>query len=502
MKNIIDMKKWQTFVLLPILFCWFNSHAQNYQATLKDYDSKEVIPFASILFATNNGVITNEDGKFSLNLSEIKQDSIYISSVGYLKKGFAINTLKDSVLYLKSAIENLDLVYVSKENYTANDIINLVEDNMALNYKTSFTNQKIFYRSSFTSKIYKFNTKIKKSSIPEIDQKLLDSIQGLIPKNMASHLEVLGNYYTNGKTPKLTVTKAAKLYNKKINHSIKGMSEIFEKLLTQNTKPNSYLKVKSGIFSSKVQVDSILSNSEKAKGLEKKIKDSLGDNSPKNNLINVKYGIRNLYKSLFYAEDPTFNLIDKKNRYNYTLNGYTLVNDEPCYIINFNPKGKKKFKGTLYINVNDFAIVQMDYTNVKPLKSFSLFGISFSQHLYTSKVLFRKKGNYYLPYFIQLSRGDKFRIKRPLTIIEKNKYVKGRRKQNEVAMNMEFQMEQVYSKQFFVYETSKISENDFNNLKENKKYKATYLPKYDPLFWAKENIVAPNTAIQNFTTKN
>lgn len=228
------MKKRHIIILLPILFCWFNLYSQNYQATLKDYDSKEIIPYASILFAANNGVITNEEGKFSLNLSEIKQDSIYISSVGYLKKGFAVNTLKDSVLYLKSAIENLDLVYVSKENYTANNIIDLVEENMALNYKASLTNQKIFYRSSFTSKVHKFNAKIKESSIPKINQKLLDSIQGLIPKNMASHLEVLGNYYTNGKTPKLTVTKAAKLYNKKVNHSIKGVSEIFEKLLTRN----------------------------------------------------------------------------------------------------------------------------------------------------------------------------------------------------------------------------------------------------------------------------
>ena len=496
------MIKYRYTILLFIAFIGLNSKAQNYQATLKDFETKDAIPYASIIFAENNGVISNEEGKFSLDLSKIKQDSIYISSVGYLKKGFAVNNLKDSILYLKSAVENLDLVYLTSKNYTAEKIMDLVEEKMDSNYIASFTNKKVFYRNSFTSKVNKFQTKIKESSIPEIDQQFLDSIQGLIPKNMSSHLEVLGNYYSNGKVPKLTITKAASLYDKKVNHSIEGLSEIFEKLLTQNTKPNSYLKVKSGIFSSKVQVDSILAENDKAKNLEKKLNDSLGDNAPKSNLRNVKYGIRNLYRSLFYAKDPTFNLINKLNRYQYTLNGYTLVNDEPCYIINFEPKGSKEFKGTLHVNVNDFAIVQLDYTNVKPLKSFSLLGVSFSQNLYKSKVFFRKKGNSYTPYFIQLSRGDKFRIKRPLTIIEKNKHVKGRRKQNEVAIKMEFQMEQVYSKEYFVYESSEITENEFNNLVENKKYKATYLPKYDPSFWAKENIVAPNTAIQNFTAKN
>ena len=40
--------------------------------------------------------------------------------------------------------------------------------------------------------------------------------------------------------------------------------------------PKSYLKVKSGIFSSKVQVDSLLAENNKSKDLNKKLNDSLG----------------------------------------------------------------------------------------------------------------------------------------------------------------------------------------------------------------------------------
>jgi hypothetical protein len=192
--------------------------------------------------------------------------------------------------------------------------------------------------------------------------------------------------------------------------------------------------------------------------------------------------------------------MDKINRYNYTLNGFTLVNNEPCYIINFEPKGGKEFKGTLYVHVDDFAIVQMEYSNIKLLRDFSLLGISYSESLYASKVFFRKENNSYIPYFIQLDKGMTFGVKRPLTIIEKNKNVSGRKKQNEVALKIEVKMDQLERFEYLVYETTPINKAEFEKLTENKDYKATYLPKYDANFWAEENIIEPNKAIQNFTS--
>jgi len=344
--------------------------------------------------------------------------------------------------------------------------------------------------------------KIKESSIPEIDKKLLDSIKLLIPKRTDHYNEILGNYYTDTKSKKLIITKAAELYDKNVNLSMEGISTKLEKIFTENVKSNSYLKIKSGIFGTKVQVDSILAENKESKELQEKLKskDSLAKNdSSKMKLLHVKRSINNLYSSLFYKEDPTFNLIDKINRYKYTLDGFTLVNDEPCYIIHFEPKGNKEFKGTLHININDYAIVQMDYRNVKALKDFSLLGISYSEDLYASKVFFRKKDNNYIPYFIQLEKGMSFGIKRPLSIIEKNKHVKGRNKQNEVALKIEIKMEELERFEYLVYETSKINQKVFDELIENKKFKANYLQKYDADFWADEHIVAPNNVIQRFS---
>jgi len=490
-----------TFFLFIASFC-YKGNSQNYQAALKDFDTKEIIPYASILYARNNGVITNEEGKFNLDLSKIKQDSIYISSVGYLKKGFAVNNLKDSIIYLKGAIENLDLVYLTKKKHSAEEIMEFVASKIDSNYNATLTNQKIFYRQSYITKVNLFDMKIKESSIPEIDKKLLDSIKLLIPKRTDHYNEMLGNYYTDTKSKKLIITKAAELYDKNVNLSMEGISTKLEKIFTENVKSNSYLKIKSGIFGTKVQVDSILAENKESKELQEKLKskDSLANNdSSKMKLLHVKRSINNLYSSLFYKEDPAFNLIDKINRYQYTLNGFTLVNDEPCYIIHFEPKGSKEFKGTLHINVNDYAIVQMDYRNVKSLKDFSLLGISYSEDLYASKVFFRKKDNNYIPYFIQLEKGMSFGIKRPISIIEKNKHVKGRNKQNEVALKIEIKIDELERFEYLVYETSKINQKVFDELIENKKFKANYLQKYDADFWADEHIVAPNNVIQRFS---
>lgn len=488
-----------TIFLFIISFC-YKGNSQNYQAVLKDFDSKEIIPYASILFAPNNGVITNEEGKFSLDLDKIKQDSIYISSVGYLKTGFAVHNLKDSIIYLQAVIENLELVYLTKNNYTAKEIMELVEERIDSNYKTSLSNQKVFYRQSYITKVNQFDMQIKESSIPEIDEKLLDSIRSLIPKQSDHYNEMLGNYYTDSKDEKLIIAKAAELYDKDMNLSMEGISKKMETIFNENIKRDSYLKIKSGLFGTKIQVDSILAASEEAKELEEKLNDSLkDDDSSTLKLRYVKRNIKNLYNSLFYKEDPTFNLIDKRNRYQYNLEGYTLVNDEPCYIINFEPKGSKEFKGTLHINVNDFAIVQMNYENVKNLKDFSLLGISYSENLYASKVFFRKKNNNYVPYFIQLDKGMSFGIKRPLTIIEKNKHVKGRNKQNEVSLKIEIRIDELERFEYLVYETTKINQKVFDELVENEKFKANFLPKYDASFWADEHIVAPNSAIQHFS---
>ena len=69
--------------------------AQAVTATVVDAKSGEAIPFATVILGEHAGVITNEDGVFSITAEqrEAIKDSIYISSMGYGKVGVWLDDL-------------------------------------------------------------------------------------------------------------------------------------------------------------------------------------------------------------------------------------------------------------------------------------------------------------------------------------------------------------------------------------------------------------------------
>ena len=72
------------------------------------------------------------------------------------------------------------------------------------------------------------------------------------------------------------------------------------------------------------------------------------------------------------------------------MEDYSFLNDEFVYKITFTPKRKEDFKGTIYVNTDDFAIVRIDYENVKVLNSFKLFGLSHTRNLKKGTLIYSK----------------------------------------------------------------------------------------------------------------
>ena len=71
--------------------------------------------------------------------------------------------------------------------------------------------------------------------------------------------------------------------------------------------------------------------------------------------------MKELYTSLFYKEDSKLNFINKSNKYRFALNGYTAIDEQGVYVLDFEPKGGADFKGTIYVNLEDFAVMRVDY---------------------------------------------------------------------------------------------------------------------------------------------
>lgn len=201
-------------------------------------------------------------------------------------------------------------------------------------------------------------------------------------------------------------------------------------------------------------------------------------------------------------DDAKLNVITKSGRYNFTIKDYTYWGNIPVYILNFEPKRGADYEGTIYVNADDFAVIRIDYDNIKTLKSIKLFGISYQEHLSRGKMIFAKnENNTYDLQYLEREAGNKAGIRRPLKIIEKNKVVKGRNKQNELYVKLDMAITSVTKYEIVVFDAENISKSIYDNFKEDKVIKPEYLRKYDPEFWKGYNIIEPNQAIREFTAE-
>jgi len=471
--------------------------AQTFSAKVMDQDTGEPISYATIETGKNQGIITNEEGEFTIQIDQIKQiqDSIYISYMGYETKGVFLEAQENLEIVLIPKIFELKEVFLTTEVLTVSEIIEKVQDNLEKNYTVDLTKKKIFFRESDLTKVKKMDFGFKKSSIEELNKEFIDSIASLIPKKSAYYKEVVGDFYGDYSQHKLFITKAAELYDKNNDLSAEGIGKELERIFNENVKKDSYIKIRSGVFSTKMQVDSIIKENEEAKEEIEKQAEKGNAHFQKH----IKNRISNLYEQLFFQEDSKIDVLDKSNRYHFVLENYTVIDEMSVYIIHFSPKGSKDFKGTLYVNTQDFAIVRLDFQNVKPISKFGLLGITYRNTIYRGKMLFGKDTNgAYSPKYLEIEDGSYIGLDRPLKVIEKNKHVKGRRKQNELSLGLDIRMNQLTKYELVVFDSEYISENDFKDSPENDRVKATYLSQYDPTFWKDYTIMEPNDAIESF----
>lgn len=488
-----------------IFFAFFtllslSTSAQTISATVVDAKTGNPIPFATVETGKNQGVITNEEGVFTVLVDRIKSpnDSIYISSMGYEKKGITYHASQETEIKLAPKAFELQRVFVSNQNLTAEEIVEKVKENLTQNYTVEVSRKKIFFRQSDFNRMEKVDFGFQKSTIEELNKELIDSIARLVPRKSSYYREVVGDFYGDYSKHKLYVDKAAELYDKSKDLSMDGLSEKLERIFKENVKPDSYLKIKSGIFGTKVQLDSLAEADEDAKAVKVEVE----NNTEKQHYFQqrIKDRISELYEELFFNEDSKLDILEKSNRYRFTLNDYTFIDGEPVFIISFEPKGKKDFEGVMYVNTADFAVMRLEFDNVRPLRRFGLLGIKFRQNVYRGKMLFMKDiTGAYSPRYIELENGSFFGVDRPLKVIEKNKHVKGRRKQNELSLQLDVETSNIQKYELVVFDSENISDGAYETAKENKNVEATYLSKYDPNFWEGYTIMEPNAAIQAFT---
>ncbi|WP_396635999.1 carboxypeptidase-like regulatory domain-containing protein [Maribacter sp. R77961] len=485
-------------------------YAQTLSSRILDSVTQKPIPYVTVLL-NNKGVITNEEGQFTFLLDESIQatDSLLISCIGYESLGKPIKEFQENAIYLSPKAIELKEVIVSNKNYTPKEIIELVEENLEKNYRIGFTKKRLFLRESYQNTILKTNYTIKESTIPAFNKPFLDSVIRTVPRKDTYYTEMLGDLYgsEDDDEQKLDLIKASELYDKSKRLDLENLEERFNEIIKKNVKTDSYFKVKSGLFGTRLDADELFDadvDSTDVAALNKELENKKKEKeNQKKFFANYKRRtLGNLYSNLPIFEDTDYKVLFKPRRFELTLEDFTYIGDKALYVIRFEPKGSEEFRGKLYIDSDDFALVKMDFENTESLRNFKLLGISINEYLAKGSILFGKDkdGLYGLKYY-EIVKGNRVGFKRPVQIIEKNKNVKGRRKQNELHLKIDAAFGGLNRYEVVVFDIDNISDTTFENFKETNEILPQYMANYDPEFWKGYTIMEPNTAIKEFTSE-
>ena len=476
------MKRFIIFLLFAV-----NLKAQSTSVKILDSISFNPIPFATVYFSNSSGVISDENGDFELIKNELNdEDSLFVSSMGYKKVSYSLNRFNDSIIFLSPKPIELNNVIITNRKLSSQEIIEKIKAAITQNYQTDLSENKIFYRKEYNSTIEKFEINKFKSSIDNVNDLLIDSLLLNLPSENKSATEVLSYYYGNLEedNQKINLIKSRETY-KKDNEILESLNSKLEESLKKSLKSNSYFKIRSGLlpFSGDLEFDGLWDIDSTNQAALKKANDD--EIKRKENFANsIKGRVSNIYSNLFYNDATDLDFILKSNRYEFSNPELNYLGNQLVYVMTFRPKGSKDYKGTLHINSDDFAIVRIDFKNVKSLFKLKLLGFSSDNYLVEGRMVFSKldKKKYSLTYF-QVSSGSKAGIDRPFKIIEKNKFVKGRRKQNQISFNLDFIVNSLNKVELRVFQSKPIDLNLYENLKEENKILPEYVDEFKTNFW-------------------
>jgi len=371
-------------------------------------------------------------------------------------------------------------------------------------YDLSLTKKTFFLRESFDQRWVQRDFKVKKATIKEFKQAFWDSLFKSIPVKDDWHTESYGALYGDwsDERQKLVLKRAVELADT-VNE--KGYDQIENKItsvLDENVKENSYFKFKSGIFSTKVDRNEVIEQESDSTSIDTK-KEKKEEEFPEEEAFHRgrKNRLKELFNSLIKRDRLNISILNKSHLYDYEIVNFTYVAGVAVYIIRFQPNGKKgKYKGKLYIEAEQYSLIQMEYENVRSIRDFSLLGLSFNAYGRKLQLKFdRFQGEKYQLQYLNVETKFRTGIDRPVKIIEKNKFIKGRRKQNELSGKIHFKLDQKSNVTLVVFNSEKVNEKAFESLQETKVFTPAKRDSYDPNFWEGYTIMEPNKAIKAFS---
>ena len=385
------------FLITTVLF------GQSLTAKVVDSNNNP-IPFATVQTDENSGVITNEEGFFTIDLKDVASNEITFSCLGFASRSISIEAIKNNnnIIVLEEFIDELSKVFLSNSKPNVDDIIQKVNNNLAKNYKHDNQTVQFFHRNTAYADFDRFEAKVTKASGMRKKQhegvnKSLDSLtRTIVNSNTMYFQDYLGDLMIkNRKEAKLNIHKATSLVDNSKNFSLDNVQTKAQGIILKYLDTTLTYKLKTGLI---------------------KVEDSLSLKSDNNNdkdnediydIKNLKGETHGLLHDAQTFSDSFLRKIINPELYNYEFVDVTGFNGELVYIINFKPrKAKSKYAGKLYIADETFAVIKLDYDFGKGKRGEKfnlklLLGIKYIENINKGTIIFQKnEDSTYSPKYI------------------------------------------------------------------------------------------------------
>lgn len=486
------------FILFIALIGSSYTWSQEYEVLrilIVDSKTEEPLPYANILFINQgNGTISNEAGYFSLNQNDFKEnDSISIQYIGYKNQKRSIDDLRNvTTIKLVEELVNLSEAWVYGNPPKAKDIIRKVIENKDKNYKPFTARSQVFVRNRENTRFDKMDTYVKRNTITEIEEEMIERIVSRIPRELTSFTDFLTYSYTHEKSfdsVKLSPLKTVSLEEIEIAE-IDQFAKIFENLFRE-TEENEYWKVKSGIFGEKLDIE------------EEELNDTIVDETDKHknqmHTWSMKYDIKSGNKYASLDDEKVWEFLYKTGRYKYDLIGGTKVNGEDVFIIDFIPKGGK-YVGRVYVSTNTYALLKADfkYGEGKDGRDIQLLGIGYHEDKYQTSISYENiKGNYQLKY-LSNAQAISFSIERHISLLKKKKRFLMDKKQKEIKIKLDIAARVEEMSEILVLNTETISESKYINAEHPERTDVIYVDHFSDEHWKGYPIIEPTKHMREY----
>ncbi|MEN8139304.1 MAG: carboxypeptidase-like regulatory domain-containing protein [Bacteroidota bacterium] len=473
-----------------------------------DKDKNEALSYANVFVANKNiGTLSNENGMFTISLENFEEgDTLKVQYIGYktqsIIKPDASALLK---VYMEEDTYNLNDVLVFAEDPDPKDIVKQILERKDENYKNTFSKNNTFIRSRNISNIASINLDVKKNNIEELDADIFEHIEEYIPKHSLSYTDFLGDVYINQNKAdsvksKMDPIRVVRLKEKDITE-LDEVEKIFENLLTNNEE-GEYWKVKSGIFSEKINVE----DKEKEDKPEENKDADEADKLKKNERL-VKNFNNWVYSKLKYSKlekKDDWEFLYKPGRYDYELVGGTRIKGEDVYIIDFVPKGKGSFTGRMFVSIETYALIRADYEYApgETGRDIKIFGISYKEDSYRGSIYFEnEEGNYLLKYY-SLQTGFSAGVNRNISLIKKRDRFLFDKKLKKLKIGLDIAINEESSIELFVLNRKKINQKQFKQFSQKEKFELIFVDSFDENLWKGYDIIEPTSQMRSYKKRS